>query len=78
MDQAVTKPAVTRVWITSGCIVCGLCEDTCPEVFDVRAEGCIVKGTAERHYDRKRDRIAQAADECPVSVIRVGGHNEPA
>lgn len=61
--------AVTRVWIEEGCIVCNLCESTCPEVFHVTDETCLVnpgwegKGVVEGI-------IEQAADECPVSVIK--------
>lgn len=53
-----------------GCISCGLCASTCPEVFrmadDGKAEVFVdpvpesVKGTA-----------AEARDNCPVSVITV-------
>jgi ferredoxin len=79
MDRAADKPAtVSRVWISPGCIICGLCEDTCPEVFDVREESCVIRSAAERYYATRPDRIARAADECPVDVIRVAGHNEPA
>lgn len=77
MAQAAAR-TVTRVWIAPGCIVCNLCEDTCPEVFDVRADSCEVRAGADRHFEAASSRIVQAADECPVDVIRVGGHNEPA
>lgn len=76
MPEQAAQP-VTRVWITSGCIICGLCEDTCPEVFDVRESSAIIKNNAERHYEKRSLKIIQAATECPVSVIRVGGFNEP-
>ena len=51
-----------------GCISCGLCASTCPEVFrmadDGRAEVCVdpVPESAE-------DTAAEARDNCPVSVI---------
>lgn len=52
-----------------GCIGCGLCASTCPEVFqmadDGRAEvvGAITDGNAAE--------AQEAADNCPVSVIEI-------
>lgn len=69
---------ITRIWIADGCIVCNLCEDTCPDVFDVQADTCVIRPTAERYYLDRHDAIVQAAEECPVEVIRVAGVNEPA
>ena len=25
--------AISKVWIDEGCTACGLCEETCPDVF---------------------------------------------
>jgi ferredoxin len=36
--------AVTAVWIEEGCIVCNACETTCPEVFKVTEETCVILG----------------------------------
>ena len=36
--------AVTAVWIEEGCIVCNACETTCPEVFKVTEESCVILG----------------------------------
>lgn len=36
--------AVTTVWIEEGCIVCNACETTCPEVFKVTEESCVILG----------------------------------
>jgi ferredoxin len=70
--------SITRVWIAPGCIVCNLCEDTCPEVFDVQEETCVIRPAAVRYFDTHRRQIIQSAEECPVDVIRVSGFNEPA
>ena len=75
MDAVETN--VTKVWIAPGCIVCNLCEDTCPEVFKVNADTSTVRETAPQHYRTLALRIAQASQECPVDVIRVAGFNEP-
>jgi ferredoxin len=71
------EKAISRVWIAPGCIVCNLCEDTCPEVFKVRADTSVVREAAEQHYRTQSLKIVQAAEECPVDVIRVAGVNEP-
>ena len=51
-----------------GCISCGLCESTCPEVFRIAEDGL-----AEVHHQPDNDGqcacAQQAADGCPVSVI---------
>lgn len=51
-----------------GCISCGLCESTCPQVFRMADDGL-----AEVHVDpipeSAEDLAAEARDNCPVSVI---------
>jgi ferredoxin len=68
---------VTEVFIISGCTVCGLCEDNCPEVFDIQPTTSVVRPAASRYYQTHVPQIIQAAAECPVDVIRVRGFNEP-
>jgi len=56
-----------KVSVTEDCISCGLCVDTCPEVFemgDQYAEVIVdtVPGDAE-------DAVRQAADDCPAESI---------
>lgn len=65
-----------QIWIAPGCIVCRLCEDTCPEVFDVQEQTCVIRPTADRHAQTRAQQLRQAAEECPVDVIRVRGVNE--
>lgn len=52
-----------------GCISCGVCADTCPEVFrmaqDDLAEVC--GEVSEKNVDTAKE----AAENCPVSVITV-------
>ncbi len=61
---------ITNVWIDPGCIVCDLCEDTCEEVFSVQEETCIVREESKPQWAALTNKIIQAADECPVNVIK--------
>lgn len=71
------RAEVRDVFIIEGCIICGLCEDTCPEVFDVQPVSSVVRPSAAKYYRSHALRVVQAAKECPVDVIRVRGFNEP-
>ena len=53
----------------SGCISCGLCASTCPEVFRIGDDGL-----AEVHQQPDsglEDGAREAAENCPVRVIYV-------
>ncbi len=54
--------------ITDGCIACGLCEQICPEVFEMK-DLAEVKPNAD--VDAHIDAANDAADQCPVGVIQV-------
>lgn len=60
--------AITKVWIEEGCTACGLCEDICPEVFELgdREEAIVKKDVNFSNYE---DEIKEAAESCPVEVI---------
>lgn len=60
--------AITKVWIEEGCTVCNLCEDTCPEVFEVGDDDCTVKDGVD--FSAHEAEIEQAAEECPVEIIK--------
>ncbi len=34
--MSMTHFEIVKVWIAPDCIVCDICEDACPEVFDVQ------------------------------------------
>ena len=70
-DATTTSKPITHVGIIQGCIICGLCEDTCPQVFSVRDESAVVRQSAEKFYDSQVEKIVRAARECPVDVIKV-------
>lgn len=59
--------AITKVWIEENCTSCGLCSDICPEVFVMKDLATVVQGLQYSDYEEK---IKEAAESCPVEVIR--------
>ncbi len=57
------------VGIEDTCTACGLCVDTCPDVFDMGDETAIV--IVDEVPEEFEDAVQQAADECPVEAIIV-------
>ncbi len=79
--------AITKVWIEEGCIVCNACETTCPEVFNVTEDSCLIRaevridGLEDTNLQTRsglsgalgselEDQIIEAAEGCPVEVIK--------
>ncbi len=60
--------AITKITIEDDCTACGLCEDTCPEVFSVDDVAVVNKDVDLNAHEED---IRQAAEECPVEVIIV-------
>jgi ferredoxin len=58
-----------KVRIEDTCTACGLCCDTCPEVFEMGPETAQVK--VDEVPAEREDAVQQAADECPVEAIAV-------
>jgi ferredoxin len=58
---------VAKVWIEPGCIVCNACEDIYKEVFEVLADTCVIRPNAPLDDGL---RIQEAAEACPVEVIK--------
>jgi ferredoxin len=57
-----------KVTITDDCISCGLCVETCPEVFDMpEGEKAIAK--MDTVPDDLLDKAQEAAEACPVDAI---------
>ena len=54
----------------SGCIGCGLCTETCPEVFRLDDEG-LAEVYTDPIPEGAESSALDAADNCPVSVITV-------
>lgn len=60
--------AITKVWIDEEeCTACGLCEDTCPEVFELGDDTAVVKAGAD--FSEYEDSIREAAEDCPSEAI---------
>jgi len=59
--------AITSVTVDADeCTGCGLCETTCPEVFELND---IASVKADADFAGNEDYIKQAAEECPVEAI---------
>ena len=56
-----------RVRVEDTCTACGLCVDTCPEVFDMGDD--IAQVIVDEVPAEHEDEVQQAADECPVEAI---------
>lgn len=50
-----------------GCIGCGVCAQICPEVFAIADDGL---SEAIASPDGFEARVSEAAEACPVDVIR--------
>ena len=61
--------AISSVTIEDGCTACALCEQICPEVFEMGSDAAKVKAGAD--LNENEDKIREAADSCPVTVIKV-------
>ena len=59
--------AISKVTIEEGCIVCDACADVCPEVFKVEDDCTVIDGVDFNEYE---DEIIEAAESCPVEVIK--------
>ncbi|HBG28374.1 MAG: 4Fe-4S ferredoxin [Planctomycetes bacterium GWF2_41_51] len=53
--------------VDDSCTACGLCVETCPEVFQMGDE--IAEVIVDEVPPQYEDAAQQAADECPVEAI---------
>ena len=58
-----------KVKIEDTCTSCGLCVDTCPEVFEMGDD--IAQVIVDEVPAAHEEAVQQAADECPVEAIIV-------
>jgi len=59
--------ALKKVTIEEGCIACGLCAETCPNVFEMDDLATVKKGV---NYSDFEEQVKEAAETCPVEVIK--------
>ena len=59
--------AINHVEIIEGCISCGLCVDTCPEVFEMEDLATVKEGV---NYSDYEEGIKESAESCPTEVIK--------
>ena len=59
---------IKKVRIVPGCISCGSCEAICPKVFQVTDVARVLPDTDP---EGDAELVREAADMCPVSVIKV-------
>jgi ferredoxin len=59
-----------RVKIEDTCTACGLCCDTCPEIFEMGED--MVEAAVDEVASDYEKAVERAADECPVAAIRLG------
>lgn len=60
--------AIKKVWIEEGCIICGVCEATAPDVFEMNDETAFIKEGVK--FDEYEGEIKEAAENCPVEIIK--------
>lgn len=53
----------------SGCIACGLCAESCPDVFRMADDG--LAEVYSEIEDSVKEAAIEARDSCPVSVISI-------
>jgi ferredoxin len=62
--------AIKKVWLDESeneCISCGVCELTCPEVFEVPDRMIVKKGVNFNDFETA---ILDAVESCPSAVIK--------
>ena len=56
-----------KVTVTDDCIACGLCVDTCPEVFEMGDQ--LAEVTVEEVPEEAEEACRQAVEDCPAEAI---------
>ena len=51
----------------STCVGCGICEQSCPEVFEVQGDGI----AHVKSQNCSSCNITEVADSCPVNCIKI-------
>ncbi len=51
------------------CTGCGLCVDSCPEVFEL--EGDVAKAKIDTVSSELEEKVKEAASNCPTEAIKI-------
>jgi ferredoxin len=57
-----------KFFVNEDCIACGLCESTCPEVFEIKDDG-FAHAIDEDVADENVEDAKMAMEGCPVNAI---------
>jgi ferredoxin len=60
-----------KATVDETCTACGLCVETCPEVFELPEGADIARVKVGQVPAGAEDCCRQAADECPVDAIHI-------
>ena len=60
-----------KATVDETCTGCGLCAETCPEVFELPEGADIARVKVAEVPTEAEDACRQAADECPVEAIHI-------
>lgn len=53
------------------CTGCGLCVDSCPEVFEMQGDAAVAKkGKIDPADKALAEKVKEAAENCPVEAIK--------
>ena len=66
LDISQNKPLL---WLMA--IACGLCADTCPEVFEMADDDGLARVCVDEIPAEVEDTALEARDNCPVEIITV-------
>jgi ferredoxin len=61
------REGAMRATVTDDCIACGLCVDTCPEVFEMGDS--IAEVIVDEVPEEEEEAVRQAAEDCPTEAI---------
>ena len=67
VSGTLAEEKIMKVRIEDSCTACGLCVDTCPEVFEMGDE--IAEVIVDNVPPELEETAQQAVDECPVEAI---------
>lgn len=61
--------AIVKIWIDEdACTGCGLCQDTCPEVFELNDVAKVKQGA---DFSKLEEKIKEAVEDCPSEAIHL-------